>query len=107
MLESSFRAARSALAGLPARSVEQAGLLSHRKEKAVEEKKMAGEMRIMTENHLNAETPVVYLRSWITANTVFFDLNAPATDVPCSRKWQRGIPGPFEESATPYGEAYG
>lgn len=32
-------------------------------------------MRIMTENPLNAETPVESLRSWITANSVFFDRN--------------------------------
>ncbi len=32
-------------------------------------------MRIMTEKPLNAETPVEYLRSWITANQVFFDRN--------------------------------
>jgi len=32
-------------------------------------------MRIMTEKPLNAETPVEYLRSWITANSVFFDRN--------------------------------
>ena len=37
---------------------------------------MSGEkMRIMTENPLNAETPPVYLRSWITANSVFFHRN--------------------------------
>jgi len=32
-------------------------------------------MRIMTESPLNAETPVERLRSWITANSVFFDRN--------------------------------
>ena len=32
-------------------------------------------MRIMSEKPLNAETPVKYLRSWITANSVFFDRN--------------------------------
>ena len=32
-------------------------------------------MRIMTENPLNAETPVERLRSWVTANSVFFDRN--------------------------------
>jgi DMSO/TMAO reductase YedYZ molybdopterin-dependent catalytic subunit len=32
-------------------------------------------MRIMTESPLNAETPVECLRSWITANSVFFDRN--------------------------------
>jgi DMSO/TMAO reductase YedYZ molybdopterin-dependent catalytic subunit len=32
-------------------------------------------MRIMSEKPLNAETPVESLRSWITANSVFFDRN--------------------------------
>jgi len=32
-------------------------------------------MRIMTESPMNAETPVECLRSWITANSVFFDRN--------------------------------
>ncbi len=32
-------------------------------------------MRIMSEKPLNAETPVESLRSWITANLVFFDRN--------------------------------
>ena len=32
-------------------------------------------MRILTENPLNAETPVAHLRSWITANSVFFHRN--------------------------------
>jgi DMSO/TMAO reductase YedYZ molybdopterin-dependent catalytic subunit len=32
-------------------------------------------MRVMSEKPLNAETPNEYLRSWITANSVFFDRN--------------------------------
>lgn len=32
-------------------------------------------MRVMTEKPLNAETPVEYLRSWITANSKFFKRN--------------------------------
>jgi len=32
-------------------------------------------MRIMSERPLNAETPINSLKSWITANTVFFDRN--------------------------------
>jgi DMSO/TMAO reductase YedYZ molybdopterin-dependent catalytic subunit len=32
-------------------------------------------MRIMSEKPLNAETPIESLRSWITANSVFFDRN--------------------------------
>lgn len=36
---------------------------------------MMEEMRIMTERPLNAETPISYLRSWITSNAVFFDRN--------------------------------
>jgi DMSO/TMAO reductase YedYZ molybdopterin-dependent catalytic subunit len=40
--------------------------------------KVAKEMRVMAENPLNAETPTVYLRSWITANSMFFDRNQNA-----------------------------
>jgi len=36
---------------------------------------MTSKMRVMTERPLNAETPVESLRSWITANEVFFDRN--------------------------------
>lgn len=36
---------------------------------------METKMRVMTEKPLNAETQAQYLRSWITANTVFFDRN--------------------------------
>lgn len=36
---------------------------------------MEEKMRIMTEKPLNAETPVASLRSWITANSLFFDRN--------------------------------
>lgn len=44
---------------------------------------MTVNMRIMSEKPLNAETPTEYLRSWITANKVFFDRNQGAImDVP-------------------------
>ncbi|CAB5123268.1 hypothetical protein D3OALGB2SA_3121 [Olavius algarvensis associated proteobacterium Delta 3] len=36
---------------------------------------MTSKMRVMTERPRNAETPVERLRSWITANDVFFDRN--------------------------------
>jgi len=36
---------------------------------------MEEKMRVMTEKPLNAETPVEFLRSWITANAVYFDRN--------------------------------
>jgi len=36
---------------------------------------MTSKMRVMTEKPLNAETPIERLRSWITANDVFFDRN--------------------------------
>ena len=36
---------------------------------------MKNKMRIMSERPLNAETPIPWLRSWITANSVFFDRN--------------------------------
>lgn len=39
---------------------------------------MTVKMRIMSEKPLNAETPTEYLRSWITANKVFFDRNQGA-----------------------------
>ncbi len=39
---------------------------------------MEKNMRIMTEKPLNAETPTESLRSWITANSVFFDRNQGA-----------------------------
>jgi DMSO/TMAO reductase YedYZ molybdopterin-dependent catalytic subunit len=55
-------------------------------------------MRIMTEKPLNAETPVEYLRSWITSNDVFYDRNQgnfskepiPLTD------WELAIEGEVE-----------
>ena len=36
---------------------------------------MSDSMRVMTEKPLNAETPTERLRTWITANDVFFDRN--------------------------------
>jgi DMSO/TMAO reductase YedYZ molybdopterin-dependent catalytic subunit len=36
---------------------------------------MRDNMRVMTTKPLNAETPTKYLRSWVTANEVFFDRN--------------------------------
>ncbi len=36
---------------------------------------MRDDMRIMTENPLNAKTLVVRLQSWVTTNDVFFDHN--------------------------------
>ena len=36
---------------------------------------MSDALRIMSEKPLNAETPVERLRSWVTANAVFFDRN--------------------------------
>jgi hypothetical protein len=33
---------------------------------------MEEKLRVMSERPLNAETPAEYLRSWITANAVFF-----------------------------------
>ena len=56
---------------------------------------MKDKMRIMSEKPLNAETANAYLRSWITANSVFFDRNqsdimerpTPLTD------WELAITG--------------
>ena len=57
-------------------------------------------MRVMTERPLNAETPVEYLKSWLTPNTVFFDRNQGA--IPPRRislaRWRLSIEG---EVATP------
>jgi len=39
---------------------------------------MNDKIRILSEKPLNAETPNAYLRSWITANAVFFDRNQGA-----------------------------
>ena len=36
---------------------------------------MGKKLRIMTENPLNAETPIEKLRTWITDNKVFFKRN--------------------------------
>jgi DMSO/TMAO reductase YedYZ molybdopterin-dependent catalytic subunit len=55
-------------------------------------------MRVMTENPLNAETPAGFLRSWITANSVFFDRNQNALmDAPIDlADWKLTIAGEVE-----------
>jgi len=52
-------------------------------------------MRIMTEQPLNAETPVESLRSWITANAVFFDRNqGKIPEAPVARdRWRLQVDG--------------
>jgi len=59
---------------------------------------MKEKMRIMTEKPLNAETSVESLRSWITANSVFFKRNQGAIpDEPVSlEKWELSIGGEVE-----------
>jgi len=61
---------------------------------------LKNKMRVMTERPLNAETPVEYLKSWLTPNTVFFDRNQGA--IPPRRislaRWRLSIEG---EVATP------
>jgi sulfite oxidase len=59
---------------------------------------MDEKMRVMTEKPLNAETPVESLRSWITANSVFFKRNQGAIpDEPVSmEKWELSIDGEVE-----------
>ncbi|WP_372680632.1 sulfite oxidase [Desulfosarcina sp.] len=56
---------------------------------------MTQSMRIMTESPLNAETPAVRLRSWITPNAVFFDRNqGKIPEVPVDLdKWALTIDG--------------
>lgn len=56
---------------------------------------MGDKMRIMSERPLNAETPVPALRSWITANSVFFDRNQ--SEIPeetvSLQEWRLSIEG--------------
>jgi DMSO/TMAO reductase YedYZ molybdopterin-dependent catalytic subunit len=56
---------------------------------------MTQSMRIMTESPLNAETPAVRLRSWITPNAVFFDRNqGKIPEVPVALdKWALTVDG--------------
>ena len=52
-------------------------------------------MRVMTPRPRNAETPKSYLRSWITANKVFFDRNQgeiPETEIDLS-EWRLHVTG--------------
>jgi DMSO/TMAO reductase YedYZ molybdopterin-dependent catalytic subunit len=59
-------------------------------------------MRIMSAKPLNAETPIEYLRSWITPNSVFFDRNQgeiPARRMPLA-KWRLLVDGEVERPAT-------
>jgi len=56
---------------------------------------MSNSMRIMSEKPLNAETPAERLRSWITANDVFFDRNQgqiPAEKIALAH-WELTIEG--------------
>ena len=59
---------------------------------------MEKKMRVMTENPRNAETPVEHLRSWITANPVFFDRNQgeiPAEPIELA-EWELTVEGEVE-----------
>ena len=59
-------------------------------------------MRVMTPRPRNAETPRPYLRSWITANKVFFDRNQgeiPETEIDLST-WRLTISGEVETPFT-------
>jgi len=59
---------------------------------------MKDKMRIMSEKPLNAETPIQSLRSWITANFVFFDRNQgeiPKEAISLS-EWKLNIGGEVE-----------
>jgi DMSO/TMAO reductase YedYZ molybdopterin-dependent catalytic subunit len=56
---------------------------------------MTEKMRVMTEAPRNAETPVEHLRSWITANSLFFDRNQgtiPAEQIALS-EWELTVEG--------------
>lgn len=59
---------------------------------------MEKKMRVMTENPRNAETPTEHLRSWITANSVFFDRNQgeiPAEPISLA-EWELTVEGEVE-----------
>ncbi len=59
---------------------------------------MKKKMRVMSERPLNAETPVEHLRSWITANRVFFDRNQgqiPERPIALSQ-WRLSVDGEVE-----------
>ena len=60
---------------------------------------MDKKMRVMTEKPLNAETPVESLRSWITANSVFFDRNqGELSNEPFSlEEWKLSVDGEIEK----------
>ena len=61
---------------------------------------MEKKMRILTERPLNAETPNEYLRSWITANSVFFNRNQgdiPREPISLS-DWELIIEGEVEKT---------
>jgi DMSO/TMAO reductase YedYZ molybdopterin-dependent catalytic subunit len=68
---------------------------------------MEEKMRVMTQKPLNAETPVEYLRSWITANAVFFARNQgeiPKEPIGLDQ-WELTIEGEVERSLQfTYGE---
>jgi DMSO/TMAO reductase YedYZ molybdopterin-dependent catalytic subunit len=54
-------------------------------------------MRILTKTPLNAETPVEALRSWITANSLFFHRNQSEMKSSISlNEWRLGIEGEVE-----------
>ena len=58
---------------------------------------MKEKMRIMSERPLNAETPGVFLRSWITPNSIFFDRNQGAVPGRISPgKWKLTVEGEVE-----------
>jgi sulfite oxidase len=56
---------------------------------------MKDKLRVMSERPLNAETPIEYLKSWITPNAVFFDRNQGA--IPKRRtaleRWRLSVEG--------------
>lgn len=61
---------------------------------------MDDKMRIMTEKPLNAETPIPSLRSWITANSLFFNRNqGEIPEKPLSlTDWQLTVAGEVEKA---------
>lgn len=61
---------------------------------------MTEKLRVMSEKPRNAETPAEHLRSWVTANVVFFDRNQgeiPAEEVSLS-EWKLTVEGEVEKT---------
>ncbi|TNF56039.1 sulfite oxidase, partial [bacterium] len=63
---------------------------------------MRKKMRMMSKEPLNAETPIEFLRSWVTENSVFFNRNQSA--IPSKKispkDWELKIEGEVQKPLT-------